>query len=80
MGLRKRIGNGKSMHFFTDPWIPKVSTFKPIVLLGIAYQEMATVADFITPTMGWDLHKIKEVIMQDDVHIIETIPISVSND
>lgn len=71
MGLRKRIGNGNSTHFFKDPWIPKVNTFKLIVLPGIVVQDMATVSEFITPTRAWDLSKIKEVVMQDDVHIIE---------
>lgn len=79
-GIRKRIGNGKSTHFFTEPWIPKESTFKPIPIPGAAYPENVLASNFITSTMGWNLSKLRVVVNQEEVSVIESIPISTSQD
>lgn len=79
-GLRKRIGDGKSTYFFQDPWIPKEITFKPIPIPGVVAQEEVLVSDFITPTMGWNINRLQEVVCQEDVQCIMTIPISALQD
>lgn len=30
-GLRYRVGNGETIRVFKDPWLPRESTFKPII-------------------------------------------------
>lgn len=38
------------------------------------------VAEFITPTKEWDIAKLREYVLEGDVRIIATIPISSIND
>lgn len=47
-GLRFRVGDGRNIKMFQDPWIPKESTFKPIFLDRSMIN--ASVSDFITPS------------------------------
>lgn len=79
MGMRKRVGNGKSIHFFNDPWVPKEVSFKPLSLNRSIGQEEAMVSDFITPSNGCDIDKIRNVVVEEDALLINFIPISAAN-
>lgn len=72
-GIRYRIGNGLSTSMFKDPWIPKVSTFKPICIRREAYED--SVADYINPNGEWNLLKLSENVHEDDIKI-KRIPIN----
>lgn len=76
MGMRKKVGNGKSIAFFNDLWIPKEITFKPLPVRGLTNQEESKVSEFITPSFGWNMDKIRSVVNEDNARIIATIPIS----
>lgn len=59
---------------FKDPWIPKELTFKPICM---NYNEInAKVSDFITPSGGWDLPKLKLTVPNSDYETIRSLPIN----
>lgn len=66
-GLHKQVGNGKSIKFLTDPWIPKEITFKPIVLPGRTLEDGIMVEQFITPSLSWDIMKLQRYVTVEDM-------------
>lgn len=74
------MGNGKSIDFFNDPWIPKETTFKYGKIGEVEVQEEKVVAEFITPSKSWNIDKIRELVMEEDARMIATIPISHVNE
>lgn len=73
-GLRYRIGNGVDTYMFRDPWIPKELTFKPICIDNNMLD--SKVADFITPSGGWDIDKLSTSVINFDIDTIRAIPIN----
>lgn len=73
-GLRYRIGNGKDTYMFKDPWIPKEFTFKPICIDRDMFE--TKVADYISPSGGWDIEKLNTAVINFDINTIRGIPIN----
>ncbi|KAL5735902.1 hypothetical protein ACOSQ2_030690 [Xanthoceras sorbifolium] len=76
-GLRWRVGNGKVIMAFQDPWIPRASTFRPF---SIAPVEDFMVASLISPSShSWDLAKLDQVFVTADRDSILEIPLSLGD-
>ncbi|KAL5808022.1 hypothetical protein ACOSQ3_028713 [Xanthoceras sorbifolium] len=76
-GLRWRVGNGKDIRVFQDPWIPRVSTFRPS---SSAPVEDLKVASLISPSFhSWDLAKLDQVFVAADRDSILEIPLSLGD-
>lgn len=71
-GLRYRVGNGKLVRLFKDPWIPRCSTFKPLV--NSPDSENILVADFINDEGQWKVDELRKILPTEDVDIIRRIP------
>ncbi|KAL5777565.1 hypothetical protein ACOSP7_010491 [Xanthoceras sorbifolium] len=73
-GLRWRVGNGKDIRVFQDPWIPRVSTFRPF---SISPLEDLKVASLISPSShSWDLDRLDQIFVAADRDSILEIPLS----
>lgn len=59
-GIRFRLGNGRLVKFFKDPWILDNSSFKPLLLTIVADESL--VADFISLDGNWRKDKLNEVV------------------
>ncbi|KAK1568237.1 hypothetical protein Q3G72_022047 [Acer saccharum] len=75
-GLRWRVGNGRSIRVFHDPWLPRPSTFRPISSdPGFDLR----VSDLIARNhMDWDHSKLNQFLLPIDRSIVTSIPISTS--
>lgn len=76
-GIRKNLGNGKAIHIFHDPWLPRPTTFKVVSPLDTTL-ENALVADFITSSLQWNVEKLNQYLLRQDVEVIQCLPISSS--
>lgn len=76
-GIRKNLGSSHSIRMFSDPWLPKASTFRVISPPTPAMVD-ACVAEFYTPSLQWDLVKLNQYLVPQDVEMIKGIPISPS--
>ncbi|KAL5794824.1 hypothetical protein ACOSP7_003418 [Xanthoceras sorbifolium] len=73
-GLRWRVGNGKDIRAFQDPWIPRASTFRPFSMAPV---EDFKVASLISPSShSWDLAKLDQIFVAADRDSILEIPLS----
>lgn len=72
LGLRFRIGNGKTIKVFTDPWIPRTSTFKPLTMNDDLLD--ATTTSFIDEGK-WDINKLTKIFNPEDINQIIRLPI-----
>ncbi|KAL5789913.1 hypothetical protein ACOSQ2_004801 [Xanthoceras sorbifolium] len=76
-GLRWRVGNGKDIRAFQDPWIPRASTFRPFSMAPV---EDFKVAYLISPSShSWDLAKLDQVFVAADRDSILEIPLSLGD-
>ncbi|KAL5794878.1 hypothetical protein ACOSP7_003472 [Xanthoceras sorbifolium] len=76
-GLRWRVGNGKDIRAFQDPWIPRAYSFRPF---SIAPVEDFKVAYLISsPSHSWDLAKLDQVFVAADRDSILEIPLSLGD-
>ncbi|CAN6585727.1 unnamed protein product [Malus baccata var. baccata] len=74
LGLRWRVGNGKSINIRKDPWFPKPSTYKVIPKPNL---EGIMVCDLIDPvTNSWRTDLIELGFQREDVLPILSIPLS----
>ncbi|KAL7245772.1 hypothetical protein ACSBR2_000999 [Camellia fascicularis] len=75
-GLRWQVGNGQSINFWEDRWIPSSPNFKPVNLKPDGCQ-VQWVGDVINSTHAvWDRDKLLGTVNQEDVNNISVIPIS----
>ncbi|KAK3188605.1 hypothetical protein Dsin_028166 [Dipteronia sinensis] len=72
-GLRWRVGDGKSIHIYSDKWIPRQSTFKILSLPSLSTS--ATVDQLFSPSGGWDDRLIERSFSVDDTTAIKGIPV-----
>jgi hypothetical protein len=73
-GMIWHIGNGKSVHIWNDPWIPRGITRQPTYHRG---QNLSRwVNELIDPTTGrWDVAMVQQTFHPDDVQTILDIPV-----
>ena len=64
--------NGKDISIYKDKWIPKLTTFKIILLLEL--DKNAKVQNLISASGEWDVQKIKQTFIAEDTSAILKIP------
>ncbi|KAL0311642.1 UNVERIFIED_CONTAM: hypothetical protein Scaly_2921700 [Sesamum calycinum] len=75
-GCRWRVGTGLSIRVWSDPWLPRPRSFKPITPAP-ASMEYMRVSDFIDPhSHEWDMTKIRQFLRPIDSDLILGIPLS----
>lgn len=78
-GIIWRVGNGKNINIWTDPWLPRGSTRRPMTPHGSSI--LTCVSDLIHPTTGtWDEQLVMDTFWPEDAKVILTIPIDVDMD
>jgi len=79
-GLRWKLGNGKSINFWTDAWCLDVSLENKLGLdLSTLPDANCKVCDFITPGKQWDTAKLTQALPPDLVQAVQGIPIPVTD-
>lgn len=76
-GLRKQIGDGRSTSVIEDPWVPRPYTFK--VFMQGPINGVRMVVDLFFPSGSWNLQKLREALMPEDVEEILQIPLCPTN-
>ena len=77
-GIIKRIGNGQSTDIWTDNWLPKESSLRPI-LCRVA-DPPSKVSELLIPaTAQWNVNYIRSVFLPVDVDTILKIPVCTRN-
>ena len=72
-GMRWRIGNGKKVAIFSDNWLPRPETFRPIFPPSLPVSSI--VADLIKVDNQWDEIKLRQHFMDVDTAEILKIPL-----
>ena len=73
-GVVWRIGMGESVDAWSDPWIPRGKTRRPVNTRGLALIDR--VADLINPlTEQWDADLVFELFGEEDAKHILEIPL-----
>jgi hypothetical protein len=72
-GIIWRIGTGSNVNIWTDPWIPRKSTRRPITPRGTSL--LTKVSELIEPITGlWDEQLVTDVFWPEDAEAILMIP------
>lgn len=72
-GIRWKVGNGRSILVYKDIWIPRPDTFK--LMSSPFLPAEAVVADIMDVENKWDLEKLQQHFMPEDVEAILRIPL-----
>ncbi|KAL0418969.1 UNVERIFIED_CONTAM: hypothetical protein Sradi_1310400 [Sesamum radiatum] len=74
-GVRWRIGDGRKVRAWKDPWIPRLHYFRPFTPQHIFMPDI-TVAELMNTT-GWDwnLNILEALFCVEDVDMIKSIPL-----
>lgn len=78
-GMIWRVGNGAAINIWSDPWIPRDHTRRPITPRG---RNLVTrVEELIDPSTGsWDVELLTQTFWPEDVNMIRTIPVHIEMD
>jgi len=75
-GLRWKLGNGKSIHFWTDVWCSAESLASKVGSeLSLLPDVDIKVCEFITADKQWDSVKLNQVLPSELVQAVQGIPI-----
>lgn len=78
-GLMWSVGNGDSINFWQDVWVPGLSNSKLSNLSGSSALN-TKVADFVDfSTLAWDQEKLQGLVLEEELREIQKIPISFTN-
>ena len=73
-GIIWRVGSGKDIDIWSDPWIPRGSTRKVITQKG--NNLITKVSELINPiTNKWDEELVKQTFIPEDTRVILQIPV-----
>lgn len=74
-GMRYIVGDGSLINMWSDPWIPDHPPRSPIPRAGTV-TEMKVNQFFDTNGTGWDIQKLRDAVIEDDIDRILKIKIS----
>ena len=74
-GLRWRVGDGTSIRIFTNPWIPRPSSFKPIT--SNSNSDLRVSGLINVEQHCWDISKLDSTFIALDKEVILSILVSV---
>ena len=73
-GLIWRVGDGTKINIWSDPWLPRGVTRRPITPKGRTL--LNKVSELMDPYTGsWDEELVREIFWEEDVQHILSIPI-----
>lgn len=76
-GMRWQVGNGKSINFWSDKWIPSSPHFLVRDAKG-PFNPNSFVSDFIT-SGRWNISKLRDHVSDEVISDIKSIPLSLTN-
>lgn len=78
-GMIWRVGNGAAINIWSDPWIPRDHTTRPIT--PRRRNLVTRVEELIDPSTGsWDVELLTQTFWPKDVNMIRTIPVHIEMD
>lgn len=73
-GLIWRVGHGNDLSIWTDPWLPRDMSRRPITPKGTSL--LRNVADLLDPATGsWDSQLVRDTFWEEDANLILAIPV-----
>lgn len=76
LGMRRRIGNGRSTHIWVDPWLLEEGSGKVITRRPMSSSFPDLVSDFIDAISGsWDLDLLSQYLWPCDVARVLKVPV-----
>jgi hypothetical protein len=79
MGMIWRVGDGRNLKIWSDPWIPRELSIRPITPRGgniLTYVEY-----LIDPGTGsWDVELVRDVFWEEDAKLILALPVNEGRD
>ncbi|XP_024196088.1 uncharacterized protein LOC112199282 [Rosa chinensis] len=72
-GVRWQVGNGRLIRPWEDPWIPRPSSFLPIIRHEVGPERVSAL---LLPGFSWNLALINQYFVADDVDLILSMPLS----
>ncbi|KAL0358467.1 UNVERIFIED_CONTAM: putative mitochondrial protein [Sesamum angustifolium] len=78
-GIRWRVGDGQSIRVWSDPWLPRPSTFLPITTRSLFLPDLR-VSDLLDSENGrWHKELIEGLFCPEDATLIQSIPLGQFN-
>jgi len=78
-GLIWRVGDGRNLEIWNDPWLPRDSCRRPITPRGMNL--LRYVEELIDPTTGgWDVPLVRELFWEEDARLILALPVHEEQD
>lgn len=78
-GIIWRVGNGRNLKIWSDPWLPRGDSWRPITPRRGCI--LTDVDELMNPkTGGWDVELVNEIFWEEDANLILALPIHEERD